>query len=107
MITLEMLGKGFVHHYTEAPRWLVHRRRQVMVTVTVNGEIEDRFTVSDPQTLRLALRPILRHLSPNEELSLRGIDERLLPLSLGGERREVELPDQLAAQRFLSATVRG
>lgn len=83
---------------------LRRQRRAVLVRVLARGHEVDAFEVSQPDTLRAALRPVYTYLPQGDaDVEFKGIEEEWLPLGIGRRRREAELQDPEDALRFLAA----
>lgn len=86
------------------PLPLKRQRRAVLVRVVTHGHEVDSFLVSEPRTLRAAVRPIYAHLpADNAVVQFKGVEEEWLPLGIGKTRREAELKGLDDALRFLVA----
>lgn len=100
-----MLGqKTLPQRQVHASRLSLRRqRRSVLACVLVDGRVVDEFSVSSPQTLRAALRPIYAHLPSHGEVRLVGVEESSLPLGIARTRSETSLGDLPGALAFLAA----
>ena len=96
---------AFQHALPAAPlSGLRRQRRAVLVRVTAHGHEVDAFDVSEPQTLRAALRPIYAHLPARDgDVRFTAVEEEWLPLGLNRVHREVDLRGLEDALNFLAA----
>ncbi len=78
-------------------------RRSVDVTVLEHERVVDSFEVTDPETLREAIAPIVRQMSPNARLVFTATEDSSLPFGLGARHRKLRLLVEQEAERFLAA----
>jgi hypothetical protein len=96
-------GVGFRPRGGALPQ-LRRQRRTIEVRVISGGHEVDSFAVSERQTLRAAVRPILAHLpAADADVQFKAVEEEWLPLGLSRSRREADLPSLDDALLFLAA----
>ncbi|MHB1004238.1 MAG: hypothetical protein ACYC3S_01185 [Chloroflexota bacterium] len=90
--------------HATGPLTLRRQRRSVRVRVTARGHEVDVFEVSEPRTLRAALRPVYAHLPAGDgAVVFEGLQEQWLPFGLARTCREDELDGLADALHFLAA----
>ena len=86
------------------PLALKRQRRSIRVRVMARGHEVDVFEVSEPQTLRAALRPVYTHLPAGDgTVAFEGVQEEWLPFGLAHTCQEDELEGLDDALEFLAA----
>ena len=80
------------------------RRRAVLVKVLVHGREVDSFEISQPQTLRAALRTVYAHLpTSGGEVQFQAVEEQWLPFGLRHSRRQTDLASLADALDYVAA----